>query len=87
MAMTAGTVSVNPGTAVVTKNGFAEERYDEMWADYVADLAVFDELPPTDIPTLVAVRTGFAKAANGLAAIISYIQANAETSSDAETIL
>ena len=82
MAMTAGTVSVNPSTAVVSKSGYAGTRYDASWARYVAKLATFGESPPADIPTLVQIRQLFADAANDDAAIITYMQANATAGGD-----
>ena len=83
MAMTAGSVSVSPA-GVVTKSGFAEEVYDDLWADYQADAASF---PPADAASELATKQGLARAANKAALVITYIQANAVTDPGGDSIL
>lgn len=83
MAMDAGSVAVS-AAGVVTKSGFAEEVYDQLWSDYQADSALFPA-PPAEAET--GIKRALAKAANLHALVITYIQANAETDPGGDTIL
>lgn len=74
MAMTTGSVVVaNNGSEV--KSGAAEAIYDVLVVQAAADFAP-DPLPSG--PDGAKIRQGLAKLANAVAAIVPYIQANAE---------
>ena len=85
MAMTAGSITVaTDGTYSGT--GFAKQVMDDLVTEYEDALSALSA-PDPPIPARVEVLRGLARQATKFADLIEYIQANAETSVDAEGIL
>lgn len=80
MAMTAGTVVIEDNGTVSTSTGFAGELYDDLWADYVADLLAANppQVPTTDPALLARIRRSMARVAMTQAKTITYIKANGQ---------
>jgi hypothetical protein len=86
MAMTAGTVTVNPD-ATFSGSGFALSEFNTLVAETAAKLSDAGMSMPTAPEQLAPIYRGLAQVANSSARLITYIKANAVTSIDSESIL
>lgn len=84
MSMTAGSVTVADDASVV-KSGYAGDRFDALVLDTKTRLEDAGMSMPTDPSQLAPIYKGLAQQCNEFAALIEYIQANAEAGGDPVT--